>query len=121
MRKIQGYRLTAILLAFFSIALVTVAYGQDTAKATTDEATVQTNPVPAGQKMSVEGVVLSQQPDGIVMRSLGGANYKVSISDSAEIKEKKSNFLRGARKYSKRDLVTGLRVEVKGIGDSSGA
>ncbi len=121
MRKIQGYRLTAILVAFFSIALLSVAYGQDTAKAASDQATVQTNPVPAGQKMNIEGVVLSQQPDGILLRSLGGATYKVAISDSAEIKEKKSNFFRGARKYSKKDLVTGLRVEVKGIGDSSGS
>ena len=66
-------------------------------------------------------IILNHNQDGVLLRSLGGATYNVVILDSAEIKEKKKNFLRSARKYSKSDLVTGLRVEVKGMGNSDGA
>jgi outer membrane protein OmpA-like peptidoglycan-associated protein len=39
----------------------------------------------------------------------------------AEIREKKSNPFRGAKNYSKTDLLQGLYIEVKGSGDSSGS
>jgi outer membrane protein OmpA-like peptidoglycan-associated protein len=121
MRKYKNYRLTTMLLMVFGIALLTTTYAQDTAAKMQNQSDIQANQVPVGQKMNVEGVVLSQHSTGVLMRSLGGATYNVVISDGIEVKEKKSNFLRGARKYSRKDLVTGLRVEVKGIGDSSGA
>jgi outer membrane protein OmpA-like peptidoglycan-associated protein len=39
----------------------------------------------------------------------------------AELKEKKNNPFRGAKTYSKADLLQGLQVAVKGTGDASGA
>jgi outer membrane protein OmpA-like peptidoglycan-associated protein len=39
----------------------------------------------------------------------------------AEIKEKKNNPFRGAKNFSRTDLVQGLQVEVKGTGDSLGS
>jgi outer membrane protein OmpA-like peptidoglycan-associated protein len=121
MRININYRFTTLLLIVFGIALLSMSYAQDKAATTQSQSDIQTNQVPAGQKMTVEGVVLSQHSTGVLMRSLGGATYNVVIGDGIEIKEKKSNFLRGARKYSRKDLVTGLRVEIKGIGDSTGA
>jgi outer membrane protein OmpA-like peptidoglycan-associated protein len=112
MRSIQNRYWVSILFAAFVFALASMTYAQNSGKA---------NEVPAGQKMNVEGIVVNQQSDGVQIRSLGGATYHVVISDATEIKEKKSNFLRGARKYSKKDLVPGLRVMVKGLGNSTGA
>jgi outer membrane protein OmpA-like peptidoglycan-associated protein len=45
----------------------------------------------------------------------------VAFAGGPEIKEKKSNPFRGAKKFAKADLVAGLQVEVKGIGTSVGA
>ena len=76
--------------------------------------------VSAGQKMNIEGVILSRDAETLTVRTFGNAVYKVFVSDSTELKERKSNFLRGAKKYSVVDLVPGLQVEAKGIGMSSG-
>ncbi|MCL2878006.1 MAG: OmpA family protein [Acidobacteria bacterium] len=76
--------------------------------------------VPAGQKMNIEGVVLSVDAEILTVRTFGDAVYKVSVSGATELKEKKSNFLRGAKKYSVVDLVPGLQVEAKGLGMNSG-
>ncbi|HTY61602.1 MAG TPA: OmpA family protein [Acidobacteriota bacterium] len=76
--------------------------------------------VQAGQRMDLEGVVVNQGTDNLVMRGTGGGLYKVLVA-GAEIKEKKSNPFRGAKKYTKADLLQGLYIEVKGSGDSSGA
>jgi len=75
----------------------------------------------SGQKMNIEGTIMGQQPDGVTVRSSGGAIYNVVIAGFTEIKERKSNPFRGAKKYSKTDLVQGLQVEVKGLGDNSGS
>jgi outer membrane protein OmpA-like peptidoglycan-associated protein len=71
--------------------------------------------------MDIEGVVSSQQQDGILVRATGGALYNVSFANNPEVREKKSNPFRAARKYTKSDLVPGLHVEIKGVGNSSGA
>ena len=76
--------------------------------------------VPAGQKMNIEGVVLSVDAEILTVRTFGNAVYKIFVSDATELKEKKSNFLRGAKKYSVVDLVPGLQVEAKGLGMNSG-
>ena len=76
--------------------------------------------IPAGMKMNVQGVVLSVDGEIIVVRTFGNAVYKVFVSDATDVKEKKSNFLRSAKKYSSEDLLPGLHVQVKGLGMSSG-
>jgi len=76
--------------------------------------------VPAGQKMNIEGVILSIDGETMTVRTFGNAVYKVFVSGSTELKERKSNFLRGAKRYSMVDLVPGLQVEAKGLGMNSG-
>jgi len=77
--------------------------------------------VPAGQKMNIEGVILDVDGEILTVRTFGNAVYRVFVSGSTELKERKSNFLRGAKKYSVVDLVPGLQVEAKGLGMNSGA
>jgi outer membrane protein OmpA-like peptidoglycan-associated protein len=118
MRRFLSSRLT--LFAALILTLVSTSYAQDTSKSASGQSQAGIVQVPAGQKMDVEGVILGQQSDSITLRSLGGATYNVAIAANTEMREKKSNPFRGARNYSKSDLVPGLHVEVKGAGDSSG-
>jgi OmpA-OmpF porin, OOP family len=112
MKGIQNRHWTAVLFTAFALMIASIGLAQNQGK---------TMQVPAGQKMNVEGVILAQQTDSITVRSTGGAVYTVTFAGGPEIKEKKSNPFRGAKKFSKADLVPGLQVEVKGTGDNSGA
>ncbi len=120
MRRIQNRHLASVLFITFVVALTSIGYSQDGTQAQS-QSQPQITQVPPGQKMNVEGVILNQQPNGITLRSLGGATYNVTIVPNTEMKEKKSNPFRGAKRYSKADLVPGLHVDVKGLGDSSGS
>jgi outer membrane protein OmpA-like peptidoglycan-associated protein len=71
--------------------------------------------------MNVEGVILSIDGETLTVRTYGNAAYRIFVSGSTELKERKSNFMRGAKKYSIIDLVPGLQVEAKGVGMNSGA
>jgi outer membrane protein OmpA-like peptidoglycan-associated protein len=109
------------LLTVFAFTLFSIGYAQDANKAADKPPQAKTIQVPSGQKMNVEGVVLSRQPDSMILRSPGGAIYSVNLSNGVEMKEKKSNPFRGAKTYSKSDLIPGLEVEVRGAGDSLGS
>ena len=77
--------------------------------------------IPAGQKMNIEGVILSVDNETLMVRTFGNAVYEIFVSNSTELRERRSNFLRGARRYSAADLIPGLQVEARGIGMNSGA
>ena len=120
MIKTQFRRLMPVLFVAF-VLFASFGYAQVANNSGQGQSQASTIQVPAGQKMNVEGVILSQQPDSITLRSSGGAIYSVTFANAPEVKEKKSNPFRGARKFSKADLVPGLQVEVKGRGDNSGS
>ena len=121
MRKIQNRRMISVIFAAFALMIATMSFAQDTGKPTQSQSQINTLQVPAGQKLNIEGVVYSQQPDSIMVRSTGGGVYNVTFANNPEVKEKKSNPFRAAKKYTKADIVTGLHVEIKGTGDSTGA
>lgn len=75
----------------------------------------------AGQKQKVRGTIVKRDPDGFVMRDLNGSDWSVTLTNSTEVKERKSNIFRGAQKYATTNLLRGLNVEVEGQGDGSGA
>jgi len=110
-----------VLFSALIFTLVSTSIAQDTSKSASGQSQAGIIQVPAGQKMDVEGVILGRQSDSLTLRALGGATYNVDIAANTEMRERKSNPFRGARKYSKTDLVPGLQVQVKGEGDSSGA
>jgi len=118
MKVIQYRRLIPVLFTVCALMLTSMCFGQETNNQ--NAASAANVQVPAGQKMDIDGVIQSGQADSIVVRSNGGAIYNVSLATSPEIKEKKNNPFRGAKKFSKTDLVPGLQVEVKGTGGSSG-
>jgi len=121
MTRIQYQRLTPVLFAAFVLMITSIGFAQDANTTAQTQSQVNTLQVPSGQKMEIEGVILTERPDSLTVRSTGGAVYNVSLASGPEIKEKKSNPFRGAKKFSKADLVPGLQVIVKGRGDNSGA
>jgi len=121
MRKIQIRRLTPAIFMAVALMIASMGLAQDTGNQTQSKSPVNTIQVPAGQKTNIEGVVYGQQSDSILVRSTGGGIYAVTFAGNPEVKEKKSNPFRSAKKYTKADIVTGLHVEVKGAGDSTGA
>jgi len=119
MRSSQYRGLMPVL---FALVLMTASVGFAQVSNTPEQSQSQGNivQVPAGQKTEIEGVILAHA-DTMTVRAMGGAVYNVSFAQGPEVKEKKKNPFRGAKKYSKTDLVPGLLVEVKGTGDNSGA
>ena len=111
MKKIYRNTTLALCALTLAFAITATGYAQE----------VNALSVPVGQKMNIEGVILSVDAEILTVRTFGNAVYKVFVSDSTDIKERKSNFLRGAKKYSVVDLVPGLQVEAKGLGMNSGA
>ncbi|HSW38772.1 MAG TPA: OmpA family protein [Acidobacteriota bacterium] len=111
MKTIICIKLTAILL----ITLIVVApsgHAMDGEEIT---------PVEAGRYMDIEGVVISRQDGTVKIRDFRNQVYNVVIGSITQIKERKNNPFRGSRNYSPADLLPGLRVEVKGSGNNSGA
>jgi len=120
MRRTQYRRLIPVLFAALALAIAATGYAQ-VANTPASQSQVNTVQVPAGQKTNIEGVIVAQQPNGMTVRSTGGAIYTVTFANGPQVKEKKNNPFRGAKKYSQADLVPGLQVEVKGNGDNSGS
>jgi outer membrane protein OmpA-like peptidoglycan-associated protein len=75
----------------------------------------------AGQKQKVRGTIIKRDSEGFIMRDLSGNDWSVTLTNSTEVKERKSNPFRGAQKYAVTTLLRGLNVEVEGTGDSTGA
>jgi OmpA-OmpF porin, OOP family len=135
----------ALLVALLGIALAVPSFSQDQStgtqgansgsvqnqqdKNTTQGATQQSTTadqgsraatVAAGQKMSVEGVIIKRSPDGFVLLDERGQNIPVTLSNSTQVKERKSNPFRRAKNYATTQLLRGLQIEVKGHGDNAG-
>ena len=120
MRRLQNSRLVPALLVALVLSLAAIGWAQGANTSAQSLATAGNVPVAAGQKLEIEGTVQDLQGDILTVRSPGGGTYNVSLSADIEIKEKKKNIFRGAKKYTRKDLIQGLYVEVKGVGESSG-
>jgi outer membrane protein OmpA-like peptidoglycan-associated protein len=121
MKIFQNVWAAPVLLMVFILTLSVAGFPQDTGSSVQGQFQGEMLTVPAGQKMNIDGVILVRQDDNLTIRSLGGGIYNVIVTDITEVKEKKSNPFRGAKKYAKSNLIPGLQVEVKGTGNSSGS
>ncbi len=76
---------------------------------------------PTGVQRKVEGLITSRDGDRLTLRLASSDSLTVKLNGLTQIREKKSNFLRRARKYQSDQLTPGLAVEAEGRGDSDGA
>ncbi len=78
-------------------------------------------PVFSGSKQKAQGIIAQRGAEAFVLRQASGADMAVKLTNATEIREKKGNPFRGAKKYALAQLVRGLQVEVEGRPDSTGA
>ena len=74
-----------------------------------------------GMKQKLSGLIVKQEADSFVLRADTGTEQRVKFTPATEIREKKKNPFRGAKRYGSDDLVRGLKVEVEGRSDDSAA
>ncbi|MFN0277125.1 MAG: OmpA family protein [Pyrinomonadaceae bacterium] len=75
----------------------------------------------AGQKYKIKGVIVAQDDAStFIIRDTVGVDTKIIITPNASIKTK-GGFLSSGDRFPVNSIVRGLTVEVKGIGDSTGA
>ncbi len=103
-----------------AIALGVPAAMAQTATSSTPES--KTAGVFPGEHRKIEGTIVGRDGEKLVLRlTPTEAALTVKLTNFTQIREKKSNPFRKARKYQPSQLSPGLTVEVEGRGDSNGA
>ena len=74
----------------------------------------------SGEKMTVEGIIVKREADTFSMRDARGSVLVVELTDTTEVKERKSNPFRRGRNYAITQLVRGLIIEVEGRKNAAG-
>lgn len=125
MKKLSILR-SFLLLTSLAVASPALAWQQDSPGSKTDQQSERDSrrmqvQVASGQKMKVEGLIMSRDNDTFIVRDLNGSDLTIRLAGNTKIEEKKSNPFRGAKRYSSAHVVRGLNVEVEGRGDGSGA
>ena len=83
----------------------------------TEKALVESN-VKRGEKTKVEGLVVSRQGDVVTLRPANADDVKVEITDYTKVATRRGLFRKKTVSIS--DLLPGLWIKVKGVGDSPG-
>jgi OOP family OmpA-OmpF porin len=117
MKKISIFKSLVVVLSLTMTSSV-MAYQNGSMK-DNDSRKMQTQ-VASGQKMKVQGTVISRDNNTIILRDTTGSEVTVQLAANTKIEEKKSNPFRGAKKYSTDEVIRGLYVEIEGRGGSSG-
>lgn len=109
LRKINGVRFSASILALFMIFGIVSIFGQDNHVRT----------LAPGQKYKIKGVVVARDDNGFLVRDETGNDTKVVISPNASIKT--NSFWGSGDSYPASSIIRGLNLKVEGRGDASGA
>jgi OOP family OmpA-OmpF porin len=74
--------------------------------------------VSRGQKVKMEGLVVSRQANIVTVRTMDSGNVAVALTDYTKVA--RPDGLLGKKQMPVTDLVPGLWIKVKGVGDSTG-
>lgn len=103
------------MLKRFPVLILALFLGVASVFAQTDN---QVRSVASGQKIKLNGVVVSKDTDKIVVRDATGVDTNVVLTSATSIKTK-GGFFGGGDKVATNQLVRGLNLEVEGRGDGS--
>ncbi|MDQ3801880.1 MAG: OmpA family protein [Acidobacteriota bacterium] len=103
------------MLRKFSVLVLALLLGAASVFAQTD---AQLRTVASGQKMKVQGVVVSKDADRIIVRDATGVDTPVLLTNATSIKTK-GGFFGGGDRVAVNQIVRGLSLEVEGRGDGS--
>lgn len=96
-----------------------VAFGRATSQhANASEKAFVSEKVNRGQKIKIEGVVVSRQGEILTMRTGDSENIDVAFTDYTRVVT--GEGLLGKKRMPVSDLVPGLWIKVQGVGDSPG-
>ncbi|RPJ57303.1 MAG: OmpA family protein [Acidobacteria bacterium] len=98
----------------------TTTQGQQGTGDTQTAGTTANTTFTAGEKYEVEGNVVSRDADTVTILTNDNQRLVVGINDQTEVKERKRNPFRSAKKYGITNLLPGLEVEIEGRADGSG-
>jgi outer membrane protein OmpA-like peptidoglycan-associated protein len=79
-------------------------------------------PVPAGQEMKLEGIIISRSADSFKMETVDGTKtYEVALVSTTSVKSNHRGVFRsGGNRYDSSYLLRGLRIKVEGEGNADG-
>lgn len=103
------------MLKKFPVLLLSLVLGAASVFAQSDN---QTRSIAAGQKLKIQGVVVSKTADTIVVRDATGVDTSVMLNASTSIKTK-GGFFGGSKTTPTQAIVRGLNLEVEGRGDGT--
>jgi outer membrane protein OmpA-like peptidoglycan-associated protein len=115
------------IICVLSMYLITagVVFGRTTSqqanaseKAFVSEKANPSETVNRGEKVKIEGVVISRQRDILTMRTADSQNVQVAFTDYTRVVT--PDGLLGKKQMPVSDLVPGLWIKVQGVGDSPG-
>jgi len=86
-------------------------------ESTTESALVDSG-VKRGEKTKVEGLVVARQGDVVTLRSANANDVKVEITDYTKVATRRGLFRKKSVSIS--ELLPGLWIKVKGVGDTPG-
>ncbi len=111
-QSLPGFALTAVFLALGATATAQQPIVPSQAPATAK--------APTGEHKKFEGMITARNGDNLTLRLASSQLLAVKLNGLTQIREKKTNFLRRARKYQTDQLTPGLAVEAEGRGDGDG-
>ena len=104
-------------------ALVTLALALILTNAvyTSAQDTTGTNvqPVPAGQKKKVQGVVSRRNADSFLVRDINGVETRVQLTPQTVVTSHAKIF-QSQKTYAVTQILRGLRLQAQGVGDAEG-
>jgi len=109
----------ALLPIGLSAAVLLGVAGSAMAQGTAAPAPVMKK-APAGEKMTLNGAVITRTGDGFTLRQLDRTEYQVVLTDETTIKTQAKGVLRGRQPYDVTAIIRGLILEVDGRGDDQG-
>jgi outer membrane protein OmpA-like peptidoglycan-associated protein len=113
--------LRSMLLCTACVCLVTLGSSSATAggqQESTKGSAFVDGSVKRGEKTKVEGLVVSRQGDVVTLRSANANDVKVEITDFTKVATRRGLFRKKSVSIS--ELLPGLWIKVKGVGDSPG-
>ena len=80
----------------------------------------QTQKVPDGQPMKIQGIVSKRSADSFTMRDISKVETVVALTSKTDVKTHRKGAFRGGKEYGVSYILRGLRVEVEGDGNAAG-
>ncbi len=80
----------------------------------------QTQKVPNGQSMKIQGIVSKRNADSFTVRDINKVETVVALTPATDVKTHKKGVFRGGKSYGVSYILRGLRLQVEGVGNADG-